>query len=642
MKLNPWCFLKKRPGCFLLWTGIGAVTLGLAVTILELWTFAWGWRDESGQGADVVTPWLSAVVLVAVATALVFVVRWHWLAGLVRRQFTWRQFKLYLKGVGVLAVLAGLFYVEKDVRGWYAWRQCRQELEASGEHLDFACFIPPPVPDDQNFAMAPIWAAYQHHAGQPEPNASKPLEMKVNRFGVLLPGQAEMSKRPFYPPGMMISNGTKAGARVITNDFVFIEYRVPRMGRWMLGEMTDIKGWQYYYRLPQETNSSAPPTNEFPVAEHPQSPAADVLLALSKYGPAIEVLREAGRRPFSRFPLNYAAHDPDQIVLSHLQPLRECARVLQLRTSAELAGGQPNEALADLQLMFSLANSLRGEPDMLSQSERRGLVNQMIQPVWEGLARRQWSDEQLVILDRELAQFDVLKDYSLAVRAELAARLKKIELLRSHRSARTIEDMNGDSHWYPTLLFHLWPAGWFFLDETLLAQAYAGDLPTATEMQRHVLSRAIGRKNLKLWGRMKPSEPTQFSRFWLVRDMFGGLASQANVCHSATVQAAVDMARIGCALERFRRAQGEYPATLAELSPQYLQSVPNDIINGEPLHYRRTGDGRFVLYSVGWDEKDDGGVPVKFRGSDIYYPDLEKNKGDWVWRYPEVMDEMAK
>jgi hypothetical protein len=34
--------------------------------------------------------------------------------------------------------------------------------------------------------------------------------------------------------------------------------------------------------------------------------------------------------------------------------------------------------------------------------------------------------------------------------------------------------------------------------------------------------------------------------------------------------------------------------------------LPKDAITGESYRYRRTDDGQFVLYSVGWNEKDDG------------------------------------
>ena len=83
-------------------------------------------------------------------------------------------------------------------------------------------------------------------------------------------------------------------------------------------------------------------------------------------------------------------------------------------------------------------------------------------------------------------------------------------------------------------------------------------------------------------------------------------------------QTFVSEALIVCGLERYRRANGEYPATLARLSPGFLENLPHDIITDEALKYRRTADGQFLLYSVGWNERDDDGNP-------------EKDKGDWVW-----------
>ena len=51
-----------------------------------------------------------------------------------------------------------------------------------------------------------------------------------------------------------------------------------------------------------------------------------------------------------------------------------------------------------------------------------------------------------------------------------------------------------------------------------------------------------------------------------------------------------------------------------------------DLITDKPYKYRRTIDGQFVLYSIGWDEKDDGGVP----GKSLF----DEKQGDWVWQYP--------
>ena len=90
------------------------------------------------------------------------------------------------------------------------------------------------------------------------------------------------------------------------------------------------------------------------------------------------------------------------------------------------------------------------------------------------------------------------------------------------------------------------------------------------------------------------------------------------------------MARVGCALERCRLALGEYPETLGALSPRFIGTIPDDIIGGQPLHYHRADNGRFVLYSVGWNEKDDGGEFVK----EVIDGELDLGNGDWVWQSP--------
>jgi hypothetical protein len=91
-------------------------------------------------------------------------------------------------------------------------------------------------------------------------------------------------------------------------------------------------------------------------------------------------------------------------------------------------------------------------------------------------------------------------------------------------------------------------------------------------------------------------------------------------------QMRVNEAQIACALERYHLAKGEYPEALDALVPQFIEMLPHDIINGEPLKYRRTAEGSFLLYSVGWNETDDGGQAVA-------HPELAENlkMRDWVW-----------
>jgi hypothetical protein len=95
--------------------------------------------------------------------------------------------------------------------------------------------------------------------------------------------------------------------------------------------------------------------------------------------------------------------------------------------------------------------------------------------------------------------------------------------------------------------------------------------------------------------------------------------AEQTTAHNQTL---VNEAQIVCALERYRLAHGEYPETLDALVPQFIEKLPHDIIGGAPLIYRPTADGKFLLYSVGWNERDDGG---QSGGTDF-------TRSDWVWK----------
>jgi len=63
------------------------------------------------------------------------------------------------------------------------------------------------------------------------------------------------------------------------------------------------------------------------------------------------------------------------------------------------------------------------------------------------------------------------------------------------------------------------------------------------------------------------------------------------------------------AIEIFRRDKGRLPETLDELVGTYLPQVPEDIFNpGRPIGYVKDANAGYVLYSVGSDGDDDGGI----------------------------------
>jgi hypothetical protein len=64
--------------------------------------------------------------------------------------------------------------------------------------------------------------------------------------------------------------------------------------------------------------------------------------------------------------------------------------------------------------------------------------------------------------------------------------------------------------------------------------------------------------------------------------------------------------QLALAVAAYRADRGEYPASLGELQPKYIDALPTDAFAGRPLVYRRTDDG-YVLYSVGQNGLDEGG-----------------------------------
>lgn len=67
-----------------------------------------------------------------------------------------------------------------------------------------------------------------------------------------------------------------------------------------------------------------------------------------------------------------------------------------------------------------------------------------------------------------------------------------------------------------------------------------------------------------------------------------------------------DLTLVAAMLALHRVKNGAYPKALANLVPAYDKDVPLDRYSGQPLIYRREGNG-YILYSVGENGQDDGG-----------------------------------
>jgi hypothetical protein len=563
------------------WRGLAGwvVVIGSLAAVIRILL---GMNTDNSSGRSTALPWWLFMGIALTAAILIGL--------LVRCLSSWRNFKRLLLGLACLAGLIVLFYAEEDIRGRLAWGQFKAQWEAKGEKFDLAAFIPPPVPDDQNFAMMPVVSTTYgqildrdgHHLSPPNTNVMNRLHMPLD-----------------------------SGDGGPTNG----------IGNWQKAIRSNLEAWQRYYR------QLSLRTNLFPVAPQPQTPAADVLLALSKYGSTIEELRGAAALPGSRFPLNYDSEEPYAILLPHLAPAKGCVVVLRLLALAELEAGQSARALADISLALRLTEKLRSEPFLISQLVRIAMLGITVQPVWEGLAQHRWTDAQLAELDRQLDALDFVADYQTTMRAEIALLAAEVDFLRHHpnqlRNMSFYDFGDGGSTRFPDLPAQLIPSGWFYQNKLRGSKFILERFLPIGDVRQQTISPTLVKQADEALSTMRWTPYSMIERMFLP-----GLANTPR--NFALAQATVNLARTACALERYRLAHGKHPETLDALAPQFIAKVPHDPIGGQPLHYRPTDDGQFILYSVGGNEKDDGGIVSLKKGGLV---DLDNS--DWVWRYPD-------
>lgn len=486
------------------------------------------------------------------------------------------RLRIYLAGAVILATLAGAFYAVENWRGKRAWTRMQRELQANGQWAELSALAPPPVSDAQNFAMTPLLA---------------PL------FD--------------YLPGTQTLRDTNAIAKARASDGVLAGSSSKWAG-WPLAQVTD---WNEVLESKARSNT---------VAVTPIT----VLEALRPAEPKLAELRAASARPAARFNLSYDLDDPPSILLPHLGVLNGYNRVLSARASALIALGHPDEALADVELGFYLTDTIRGEPILISHLVRCAMLNRLLQPVWEGMVEGRWGTNHLARLQARLATFAILADGRTVLKGERAFGNQTIEMVRRHPTMLARFGSLNDAATESVLPYVLFPRGWFYFEQVEYNRLFNLSLgPVLNGGPASISPSALEAATRELDQALQSSPDVPWRHQHLARMLLPALGRA--LAKSAQAQASVDLATVACALEQHRLTTGHYPEALDALAPRFLARVPTDVTEGRPLHYRTSPDHGFVLYSIGWNGKDDGGEPGrKANGA------WDSNAGDWVWKLP--------
>jgi len=320
------------------------------------------------------------------------------------------------------------------------------------------------------------------------------------------------------------------------------------------------------------------------------------------------------------------------IVLPHLSQIKSLSQYLQLRACSELAAGQSELALADVKLMFYISDSLKQEPFLISQLVRIACIQITLQPVWEGLADHRWSDIQLKEIQTRLEQFDISADFKLPIESERASGLVLAKTMREKGLVEIQRIMSegratppGGEIWVARLVSLIVPRGWYYMEQANFCKFHQQQMEGFINATQKNVPSGEMKSRTELDRLMSSSPLSKIFHHCLMASMLVP-SLEKMPAKTGSTQTAANEAALACALERFRLAKGSFPETLESLEPQFISQVPNDVVTGDPYKYSRSRSDAFVLYSVGWNKRDDDGLPGKTL--------FDINQGDWVWRYP--------
>lgn len=479
----------------------------------------------------------------------------------------WRIVRRILISLAILATLIAIFYTEEDWRGKHAWEQCKHELEAEGEVLDWNAYIPPPVPDDRNFFMA------------------------------------------------------------------------PKMQEWFVGTNNGRGSTELSRRL-QSTNETLTASAGTKSLITTAKAAKNYLAWSDQFGPDFNLIREALNRPYARIDGDYT--QPYTVPVPNFLTVRAVAQVLAQRAHCYLVLHQPEQALFELTLMHDMCHLLEGAPTgkpmtLVAAMINVAVIGLYVNTIAEGFQRHVWQEPELSVLQEQLKEINLLSIVKAAFQCSRAAETHTLETHPAVIASVFLKNPTETNFWRNIdnpkyLLSRVMPCGWVYQNMVVLAQSLENMLDSYDPANDLIFpskadESADKARSLKKW-----------SPYAFLADI-----AQPNFIRAtqslAYNQTLVNEAQIACALERYRLAHGEYPEILDVLVPQFIAKLPHDIIGGQPsqgfgsasqpLHYHRMADGKYLLYSVGWNEKDDGGTVALTKSGEV-----DMDQGDWVWKYP--------
>ena len=328
-------------------------------------------------------------------------------------------------------------------------------------------------------------------------------------------------------------------------------------------------------------------------------------------------------------PVKFPIQITGSIRLPHLSDYKRLAQTLAPRAVLAMHEHDTNGVFTNLLALSRMATAWTPEPTEVSLLVRFSIVNMAQQAIWESMQTDYWTEPQLAALQREwesVRLFEGLPD---------TAELSGADLIRICRDSRNTSYSQQIGGWGPiyrgalsspmTGVPNLWATlqgyrqhasyrnrGSYEDEQALLLYFHARhqELQRAVACSSWAEMRSLpGVTNAVAFQGAKSSRMTVLMNLKRI-----GLGAQTGsrtvIGRAAETEARRRLIVTALALERFALQHKEYPPALTNLVPAFLPAVPQDFMDGQPLRYLRSEQGRYLLYSVGLDCVDNGGQMV--------------------------------
>jgi hypothetical protein len=326
---------------------------------------------------------------------------------------------------------------------------------------------------------------------------------------------------------------------------------------------------------------------------------------------ALSVVEQGAQRRSCRFEHDYKAGF--NMLLPNLGGFRNIIRIIGTKSCLEAEAGRPDAAWELAQVQLKFADSLRNEPILISFLVRLASIRTSCETIQRICKTASPNIEQYRNIESLLLDYEDRTPLVLALDGERLLCGEWAFNLLKNGSFGQLSASTGAESGLGEALLSLYSA---FKPLSLADHAaYVRIMGNYTRLVQSGSS--DGHSPNETSAMIRKVEQTR-SRLYVITSILEPAIGRVNELYAELI-AQLRITRAGLALLQERKAQGAFPETLEELKIENL----DDPFSNEPLAYKPQEQG-FIIYSVGPDQKDNGGNPKE-----------KKQKTDWdiVWTY---------